>query len=76
MQGFWRELQQLEGTGPDSSASRALRDHRQLFMFLMALCPEFQPLCGQIIHGDPVPNLNSAVSDLVTEDKRLHSLPP
>ena len=74
MRKFWRELQQLEGTEPDSSASRALRDHRQLFMFLIALHPEFQPLCGQIIHKDPVPSLDSAISDLVVEETRLHSL--
>jgi len=41
MRGFWRELQHLEGTGSDYSASRSLRDHRQLFMLLMALHPEF-----------------------------------
>ena len=61
---FWREFQQLEGTEPDSSASRALQDRRQLFMFLMALRPEFQPLCGRIIHRDPIPSLDSAISDL------------
>ena len=73
MRGFWRELQQLEGTEPDSSNSRALRGHHQLFMFLMALRLEFQPLCGQIIHRDHVPSLDSAIFDLVAEKTRLHS---
>jgi len=40
----------------------------------MALRPEFQPLCGQIIHRDYVPSLHSDVSDLVAEEPRLHSL--
>jgi len=52
----------LEGIGSDSSASRAHRDRRQLFMFSIALRPEFQPLCGQIIHRDPVPSLGFATS--------------
>ena len=63
----------MEGTGSDSSASRAHRDRRQLFMFSIALRPEFQPLCGQIIHRDPFPSLDSA-SDLVAEETCLHSL--
>ena len=74
MRAFWIEIQQLESTGPDPSVSRALRDCRQLFMFLMSLRPEFQPLCGQIIHRDPIPSLDSTVYDLVTEETRLHSL--
>jgi len=36
-----------------------------LFMFLIALRPEFQLLCGQIIHRDLVPSLDSAIFDLV-----------
>ena len=74
MWGFWRELQQLEGTGPDSSASKALRDRRQLFMFLIALRQKFQPLYGQIIHRDHVPSLDSTISNLVVEENHLHSL--
>ena len=42
-------------------------------MFLMALRLEFQP-CGQIIHRDHVPSLNSAISNLISEETRLHSL--
>jgi len=74
MRGFWRELQQLEGIGPDSSAFRAHWDRHQLFMFLKDLRPEFQPLCGQIIHKDPIPSLDSAISDLI-EKTRLHFSP-
>jgi len=33
-----------------------------------------QPLCSQIIHRDHVPNLDFAISDLVAEEIRLHSL--
>ena len=40
----------------------------------MAFHPEFQPLCGQIIHRDPVHSLYCAISDLVIEETRLHSL--
>ena len=43
-------------------------------MFLMALRPQFQPLCGQIIYRDSVLSLDFAVSDLVAEETRLHSL--
>ena len=74
MREFWRELQQLEGTGPDSNASRAFQDCHQLFMFLMALRSEYQPIYGQIIHKNPIPSLGSAVSDLIAEEIRLHSL--
>ena len=58
----------MEGTGPDSSASRALRD----LMFFMAL--RLDSLSGQIIHRDPVLSLDSIISDLVVEETRLHSL--
>jgi len=40
----------------------------------MALRPELQPLCCQIIYKNLVPSLDSAISDLVAEDTRLHSL--
>jgi len=43
-------------------------------MFLMAIRSEFQLLCGQIIHRDHIPSLDSAISDLVTEETLLHSL--
>jgi len=40
----------------------------------MAFRPEFQPLCGEIIHRDPVPSLDSAISDLLAKETHLHSL--
>jgi len=46
----------------------------RLYQFLMALHSEFSTLDGQLIHRDPIPSLNSDVSDLISEEARLQSI--
>ena len=52
-----------------------LLEHSGIFVScLYSLRPEFQPLCGQIIHKDHVPCLDSVISNMVAEEAPLHSL--
>ena len=47
-----------------------------LFKFLVALRPEFEQIRSSIVHRNPLPSLESALSDLLAEETRLQSLAP
>ncbi|PWA75926.1 hypothetical protein CTI12_AA210260 [Artemisia annua] len=50
------------------------RESQRLVQFLMALHHEFEGLRGSILHRDPLPSVDSLVSELLAEEIRLKSL--
>lgn len=54
---------------------RLLRDRHQLFQFLMRLRPEFEPMCRQLLHRDPLA-FDIAFQMLMVEETRLQELGP
>lgn len=50
------------------------RDRQRLYPLLMRLRPEFEPLREQLLHRDPVPRLDTALSELIAEETRLRTL--
>ncbi|PWA71849.1 hypothetical protein CTI12_AA263730 [Artemisia annua] len=50
------------------------RESQRLVQFVMALRHEFEGLRGSILHRDPLPSVDSVVSELLVEEIRLKSL--
>ena len=76
MSEYWRELDEIEASSEytvNISTSTKTGERRRLYQFLMALRSEFSTLVGQLIHRDPIPLLDSIVSDLISEES-LHSI--
>ena len=44
--------------------------------FLMALRPEFEQLRGSLLHRSPLPTVDAALAELITEETRLASQVP
>ncbi|GKF45154.1 hypothetical protein Tco_0131706, partial [Tanacetum coccineum] len=49
------------------------RDSQRLVQFLMALRNDFEGLRGSILHRNPLPSVDSVVSELLAEEVRLKS---
>ncbi|GJV26184.1 hypothetical protein Tco_1378879 [Tanacetum coccineum] len=50
------------------------RESQRLVQFLMALRHDFEGLRGSILHREPLPSVDSVVSELLAEEIRLKSL--
>ncbi len=61
------------------AAAQIFEDHRnetRFLQFLMALRPEFEQLRGSLLHRSPLPTVDAALAELITEETRLASLVP
>src|SRR4051812_1476189 len=83
LSGYWEELQTMEVPIPAIVASSApdfvldlqrQRDRRNLFHFAMRLRPEFEALCGSLLHRSPLPSIMDAVCEFIAEEMRLRLL--
>ena len=54
------------------------REKQRLVQFLMALRDQFEPLRGAILHRSPLPSVDGAVHELISEETRLkvHHISP
>lgn len=52
------------------------RDHQRLMLFLMALTDQFEPVRASLLHCQPLPTLEHAIAELISEEIRLNSLKP
>ncbi|KAH7853047.1 hypothetical protein Vadar_032587 [Vaccinium darrowii] len=47
------------------------KDQQRLILFLMALTPDFEPVRASLLHRSPLPTLEQAISELLSEETRL-----
>jgi hypothetical protein len=74
MSNLWDQLALMESA--ELKAIKAYTDQREeqrLVQFLMALRDDFEGLRGGILHRNPLPNVDSVVSELLAEEIRLKS---
>jgi hypothetical protein len=74
MSNLWDQLALMESA--ELKAIKAYTDQREeqrLVQFLMALRDDFEGLRGGILHHNPLPNVDSVVSELLAEEIRLKS---
>ncbi|XP_028113898.1 uncharacterized protein LOC114311927 [Camellia sinensis] len=50
------------------------RNQQRLVQFLMALTSSFEPVCASLLHRHPLPTLEQAISELLSEETRLGTL--
>ncbi|KAH7866524.1 hypothetical protein Vadar_021523 [Vaccinium darrowii] len=50
------------------------RDQQRLILFLMALTPDFEPVRASLLHRSPLPTLEQAISELLSEETRLGTI--
>ncbi|GMP78712.1 hypothetical protein CsSME_00034539 [Camellia sinensis var. sinensis] len=61
----------------ESSSLKALdayvefREQGRLVQFLMALSPQYEAICGGILHRSPLPSMDAIVRELLSEETRL-----
>ena len=46
---------------------------QRLVRFFMALCDDYEGLCGLILHRSPLPSIDSVINELLTAEIRLKS---
>ena len=74
MSNLWDQLSltesaELQGFAPYITR----REEQRLVQFLMALRDDFEGLRGSILHRNPLPSVDSVVSELLAEEIRLKS---
>ncbi|CAL5380597.1 unnamed protein product [Camellia sinensis] len=60
----------------DATLFTAYRDQQRLVQFLMALTPRFEPVRASLLHRTPLPTLEQAISELLSEETRFGTLHP
>ncbi|XP_073063790.1 uncharacterized protein [Primulina eburnea] len=74
MSSLWDQLALTESTELRAfSPYIARREEQRLVQFLMALRNDFEGLRGTILHRNPLPSVDSVVSELLAEEIRLKS---
>ncbi|KAF7137487.1 hypothetical protein RHSIM_Rhsim07G0087400 [Rhododendron simsii] len=58
----------------DAALFAAYRDQQRLIQFLMALTTDFEPVRASLLHRNPLPTLDQAISELLSEETRLGTL--
>ncbi|KAF7126447.1 hypothetical protein RHSIM_Rhsim11G0068500 [Rhododendron simsii] len=58
----------------DAALFAAYRDQQRLIQFLMALTIDFEPVRASLLHRNPLPTLDQAISELLSEETRLGTL--
>ncbi|CAL5399137.1 unnamed protein product [Camellia sinensis] len=60
----------------DAALFTTYRDQQRLVQFLMALTPRFEPVRASLLHRTPLPTLEQAISELLSEETRFGTLHP
>ncbi|KAH7845757.1 hypothetical protein Vadar_005655 [Vaccinium darrowii] len=55
----------------DAQKFTEYRDQQRLILFLMALTSDFEPVRASFLHRNPLPTLEQAISELLSEETRL-----
>ena len=80
MYPIWDQLTYSEpsswDTPKDATQFTFHRDHQRLMLFLMALTDQFEPVRASLLHRRPLPTLEHAIAELISEETRLNSLKP
>ncbi|XP_028053745.1 uncharacterized protein LOC114258087 [Camellia sinensis] len=79
MYSVWDQLALSEPTWPhqeDAVLFTAYRNQQRLVHFLMALTSSFEPVRASLLHRHPLPTLEQAISELLSEETRLGTLQP
>ncbi|WOH02105.1 hypothetical protein DCAR_0521493 [Daucus carota subsp. sativus] len=74
LQSLWDQLALSEPKWlhtEDGTLYHAYRDQQRLIQFLMALTQDFEPVRAALLHRVPLPSLESAVAELISEETRL-----
>ncbi|KAL5762227.1 hypothetical protein ACOSP7_018491 [Xanthoceras sorbifolium] len=74
MQFIWDQLALSEPTWTDTTDAikfTTYKDQQHLIQFLMALHDTFEPTRASLLHRHPLPTLEQAVSELISEETRL-----
>lgn len=58
----------------DAALFADYRDQQRLIQFLMALTTDFEPVRASLLHRTPLPTLDQAISELLSEETRLGTL--
>ena len=77
MYSIWDQLAQSEPRWKHSDDAKLFityRDHQRLLQFLMALDNTFEPVRASLLHRLPLPTLEQAVSELISEETRFGTL--
>ncbi|XP_028111579.1 uncharacterized protein LOC114309901 [Camellia sinensis] len=60
----------------DAALFTTYRDQQRLVQFLMDLTPRFEPVRASLLHRTPLPTLEQAISELLSEETRFGTLHP
>ncbi|XP_059626893.1 uncharacterized protein LOC132269658 [Cornus florida] len=74
MHAIWDQLSLSEPTwscASDATKFTTYRDEQRVIMFLMALQPSFEPVRASLPHRHPLPTLEDAITELLSEETRL-----
>ncbi|XP_028096338.1 uncharacterized protein LOC114296247 [Camellia sinensis] len=72
MTTYWDQLALMEPSDLQLLDSYIkYREKQHLVQFLMALCDQFEPLRGTILHRSPLPSMDGAVRELIAEETRF-----
>ncbi|KAG5554787.1 hypothetical protein RHGRI_012369 [Rhododendron griersonianum] len=77
--GIWDQLALYEpewSSTTDAQKFIGYRDQQRLNLLLMALTIDFEPVRASLLHRSPLPTLEEAISELLSEETRLSSLKP
>lgn len=77
MYGVWDQLSLSEPAWNDATDAQKFstyRDQQRLILFLMALTTDFEPVRASLLHRSPLPTLEQAISELLSEETRLGTL--
>ncbi|KAF7145556.1 hypothetical protein RHSIM_Rhsim04G0107400 [Rhododendron simsii] len=77
--GIWDQLALSEpewSSTTDAQKFIGYRDQQRLILLLMALTIDFEPVRTSLLHRSPLPTLEEAISELLSEETRLSSLKP
>ena len=74
MHALWDQLSVSEPTWVDprdAALFATYQDQQRLVQFLMALTNDFEPVRASLLHRKPLPTLQQAISELISEETRL-----
>nr|XP_017242655.1 PREDICTED: uncharacterized protein LOC108214919 isoform X3 [Daucus carota subsp. sativus] len=74
IQSLWDQLTLSEPKWlhtDDATLYQTYRDQQRLIQFLMALTPDFEPVRAALLHRVPLPSLEGAIAELISEETRL-----
>lgn len=74
---LWDQLSLMEPTFKTTGDAHTFEVYRQqthLVQFLMAIRPDFEHVCGQLLHRSPLPCIDTALSELLAEEQTQFSL--